>query len=168
MPIPTWSVGQVLSASDVDSWFVPVAVIKPSDTGRSNTTSMTNDPALQLTLAAGATYEIRGVIFYDGPSAASSDIQWTFTLPTGASGKYWNSREAVGGSTLAGAYAWFWSDTVTANTTGVSTTMTLPFEGILAMGATAGTMHFLWAQRVSNATNTHVQNNSFLLARRIG
>ena len=69
MPIPTWSVGQVLAASDVNNWFVPLTVVKPSDTARSSTTSMTNDPDLQLTLQGSATYMIQGVIFYDGPSA---------------------------------------------------------------------------------------------------
>jgi len=141
-------------------------VIKPSDTGRSNTTSMTNDPALVLPLAASSTYKIEGVIFYDGPSAGSSDIQWTFTIPAGAAGKYWCTRQNITGA-FAGAFSTFWTDTVSANTNGVSTTMVVPFEGILGTGANAGNLRFLWAQNTSNATNTHVQNNSFLLAQRI-
>ena len=166
MPIPTWSVGQVLAASDVNNWFVPVTVVKPTDTGRSNTTSMTNDPDLALTLQGSATYMISGVIFYDGPSAGSSDIQWTFNPPTGAAGKYWCARQNLSGA-YAGAFTFFWTDTVTANTNGVSSNMVVPITGILAMGSSSGTLHFLWSQNTSNGTNTHVQNNSFLTAQRI-
>lgn len=166
MPIPTWSVGQVLASSDVNSWFVPIVVVKPADTPRNSTTSMTNDPDLVLPLKAGCKYEIRGVIFYDGPSAGSSDIQWTWTIPSGSAGKYWNTRQTVSGA-FAGAFSWFWTDNPNANTNGVGSTMTLPFEGILSMGSSDGNLRFLWAQNTSNATNTHVQNNSYLIARRI-
>jgi len=167
MPLPTWSVGQVLSASDVNTYFVPITVVKPQDTPRASTTSMTNDPDLVLPLAASSKYLIQAVIFYDGPSAGSSDIQWTWTIPSGAGGKYWNSRQQVSGSSYAGAFAWFWGDTVTANTNGVSTTMVLPFMGILST-STAGNLRFLWAQNTSSGTNVHVQNNSFLTAQKIG
>lgn len=165
MAVPTWSVGEVLSANDVNTWFVPATVVKPQDTGRFSTTSMTNDPDLVLALGASGSYMIHGVIFYDGPSAGSSDIQWTFTLPTGAAGKYFCTRQNLTGQ-FSGAFTFFWTDTVTANTNGVGTNMAVELHGIVGT-ASAGNMRFLWAQNTSNATNTHVQNNSFLTARRI-
>ena len=37
MAIPTWSSGEVLSASDVNDYFVPLAAYKTGDTGRTTT-----------------------------------------------------------------------------------------------------------------------------------
>lgn len=166
MPVPTWSVGQVLSASDVNQWFVPVAVVKPADTARNSTTALANDPDLVLNLAANSTYHVQGVIFYDGPAAGASDIKYTFTVPTGASGQYFMPRQNLSGN-FAGAFSNFWTDTNSANTNSVGTFMILGVSGLL-ITVTAGALHFQWAQNTSNATNTRVRANSFLSAQRIG
>jgi hypothetical protein len=159
-------VGQVLSASDVNSWFVELAVIKPSETARANTTTMTNDPDLVLPLAGSCWYEIRGVIFYDGPTAGSSDIKWTFSVPTGNSGQYFAAHQNLSG-VFAGAFQSNWTDTLTANTTGVGNRMIIEIHGITST-ASSGNFRFQWAQNTSNGTNTHVREQSFLIARRIG
>jgi hypothetical protein len=166
MPIPTWSVGQVLASSDVNSWFVPLAVVKPSDTARSSTTSLSNDPALVLPLAGASTYEIRGMIFYTGPTAGSSDIQWKFNMPAGNVGQYFSAHQNLSG-VFAGAFQNNWTDTVTANTNGVSTVMCDIIYGITRT-VSGGNMQLLWAQNTSNATNTTVRAQSFLVAQRIG
>lgn len=166
MAVPVWSVGQVLSASDVNNWFVPVTVIKPADTARNTTTSMSNDPDLVLNLAASATYEIRGVIFYDGPAAGSSDLKCTFTIPSGASGQYAVAHQNLSASYVS-PFASNWTDTVTSNSNGTSTIMTYTVWGLL-ITTTAGAMHYQWAQNTSNATNTHIKAQSFLCAQRIG
>lgn len=166
MPIPTWAVGQVLSANDVNQWFVPLAVVKPADTSRNSTTTMSNDPDLVLNVAASATYYVSGVIFYDGPAAGSSDIKYTFTVPTGASGQYFLPRQSLAGN-FADAFSHFWTDTNTANTNSVGTFMILGVMGLL-ITTTAGALRFQWAQNTSNATNTRVRANSFLTAQRIG
>lgn len=166
MAVPVWAVGQVLSASDVNNWFVPLVVIKPAGTSRNNTTSMSNDPDIVLNLAASATYHINGVIFYDGPAAGSSDLKCTFTIPSGASGMYHNPHQNLSGG-YTGTAATNWTDTVTANTNGVGNNMVFGVSGILVT-ASAGALHYQWAQNTSNATNTHIQAQSFLTAQRIG
>jgi hypothetical protein len=167
LPIPTWSVGQVLASADVNTWFVPLAVIKPADTGRVNTTSMTGDPDLLLPVVAAASYYIGGVIFYDGPAAGSSDIKWTFTIPSGASGQYAAARQNLSAS-YVGAFAFSWGDTVTANTSGTGTIMVIGVQGLLQTTSTAGSLRLSWAQNTANpTTNTHVKAQSFLTAQRI-
>lgn len=166
MAIPTWSVGQVLASADVNSWFVPIVTIKPSDTSRNNTTSMTNDPSLALALKAGCTYAISGVIFYSGPTAGSSDLKFTFNPPPGNNGQYFVGHQNLSGA-FAGAFQNSWLDTVTANTNGVGTVMCLAFQGINAIGASDGNLQFQWAQNTSNATNTIVKAQSYLVAQRI-
>jgi hypothetical protein len=165
MPIPTWSVGEVLASSDVNTWFVPLAVIKASDTARSSTTSLTNDPTLVLPLAGGSTYEIRGMIFYTGPSAGSSDIQWKFNMPVGNVGQYFSAHQNLSGA-FAGAFQNFWTDTVTANTNGVSTVMCASIYG-MTQTVSPGNMQFMWAQNTNSGTNTTVRAQSFLVAQRI-
>jgi hypothetical protein len=155
----------VLSASDVNSWFVPVTVVKPADTARNSTTSMSNDPDLVLNVAGGCTYHINGVIFYDGPAAGASDIKYTFSVPAGASGQYFMPRQNLS-SSFAGAFSNFWGDTGTANTNSVGTFMILGVSGLL-ITTTAGALRFQWAQNTSNGTNTRVRANSFLTAQRI-
>ena len=34
-----------------------------------------------LAVAASSTYAVTGVVFYDGPSAGTGDIKWTFSVP---------------------------------------------------------------------------------------
>lgn len=167
MPIPVWSVGQVLSAADVNSWFVPVVTVKNADTSRNNTTSPTNDPDLKLPLKAGCTYAISGVIFYSGPSAGSSDIKFTFNPPPGNNGQYFVGHQNLS-SQFAGAFQNSWLDVVTANTNGVTTIMCLAIQGINTIGSSDGNLQFQWAQNTSNATNTIVKAQSYLVAQRIG
>lgn len=165
MAIPTWSVGEVLAAADVNTWFVPLVIIKPGDTARNSTTSMSNDPDIVLALAGSSTYHIKGVIFYSGPSAGSSDFKWTFTIPTGATGQYYGAHQNLSGQ-FAGAFQSNWTDTDTANTNGVGTIMCLEIQGILVTSG-SGNFRLQWAQNTSNATNTYVKAQSFLTAQRI-
>lgn len=167
MAIPTWVPGQILTSSDVNTYFVPKPVIKPSDTSRNSTTSMTNDPDLLLALAGSASYTINGVIFYSGPSAGSSDIKWTFTVPSGSNGQYFVAHQNLSGQ-FTGAFQSNWTDTLTANTNGVGSIMCLAIQGITVTGGSSGNLRMQWAQNTSNATNTIVQNQSYLVATRIG
>ena len=134
MPGPkVFTDGQVLTAADVNTWLERNAIVKNGDTGRNSTTSMSTDPDLSLTVAASSTYYVAGVIFYAGPTAGSSDLKWTFTVPSGTTGQYTASHQNLS-SQFAGAFQSNWTDTVTANTNGVGTIMTIGIQGILATG----------------------------------
>lgn len=166
MAIPTWVPGQILTSSDVNTWFVPIAVIKPSQTSRASTTTMTNDPDLFLGLAGSASYTINGVIFYDGATASSSDIKWTFTVPSGSNGQYYVAHQNLSGA-FTGAFQSNWTDTLSANTNGVGSIMCMAIQGIIQTGGSTGNLRLQWAQNSSNATNTHVNAQSYLVATRI-
>lgn len=164
MAIPTWVPGQILASSDVNTYFVPLVVIKPGQTGRASTTTMTNDPDLVIGLAASASYAVNGVIFYDG-AASSADFKFTFTIPASSSGQYFAAHQNLSGA-FVGAFQSNWTDTVTANTTGVSTIMCVGIQGILQTGS-SGNLRLQWAQNTSSGTNTHVDIQSYLVATRI-
>lgn len=163
---PTWTPGEVLTASDVNTWFVPVTVVKPTTTARSSTTTLADDPDLVVALGSNASYYISGVIFYDGPTATTSDLKWTFSVPSGSNGQYSVSHQNLSGA-YVGAFASNWTDTVTANTNGVGSTMVLTISGISQTGGSSGILTFRWAQNSSNGTSDHVQAQSFLTAQRI-
>ena len=146
----------------------PLFARKSTDEGRASTTTLANDTSLVLTgLKAGGIYEVAGIIVYDGGASTSAgNFKWNFSVPSGGSGGvYTYSRENEGG-TYTGAYPANWTDTETANTTGVGTAMSVTIRGLLVVGSN-GNLQFRWCQDTSKATNTHVLTNSYLSARRV-
>src|SRR5215475_1880308 len=97
MSAKQWAVGDVLSAADMNTWTVPVIVVKPSDTNRNTTTTLADDPDLQLPLAGGATYDINSLIIYSGSPSGSGDLKYTFSVPSGSSGRYSPIRQNLSG-----------------------------------------------------------------------
>jgi hypothetical protein len=166
LPIPTWVSGQVLTASDVNTWFVPLNVIKPSSQGVTSSTALVNDTALVLAVAANSTYWVDAIIEYNGVNGA--DIKCTFTIPAGASGFYGATYTATASGNFSGGAAFAWTDTNTAQANGTGTPMNLRITGILVIAGTAGNLQFRWAQNVSNGTATTVMPNSAMRAQRIG
>ncbi|HEX8006590.1 MAG TPA: hypothetical protein VF482_09210 [Trebonia sp.] len=161
MPIPTWSVGQVLAASDVDNWFVPLAAYKTGNTTRS-ATSLASDPDLTLNVAASAVYDVRCYVLYSG--AAATGMNFGFTAPAGVSGSYGTLYNVSGTGTTGSA--WVWS--ATPNTAGTPAGNSLIIiEGTLITGVTAGVLAFQWASN-TGGNNVTVINGSKLTARRVG
>jgi hypothetical protein len=81
MPIPTYSVGQVLGASDCNNWFVPLAAVALTDQSTSSLTFI-NDNTLSVPVAASANYAVELFIRCNGPNTAG--IAFDFTGPSGA------------------------------------------------------------------------------------
>lgn len=175
MAVKSWNVGDVLSAADMNIWTVPVAVVKPSNTSRNNTTTVADDPDLVLAVAASATYDIRMLVAYDGASSAGTgDLKWTFTVPSGASGTYMALHQNLSGNT-AGMWTLNWTDgpninQTTANTAGTGTgnQFGIFFNGLLQTAGSAGNLTFRWAQNTSGATSTRVFAQSYIAAQRVG
>ena len=173
MPLPTWVPGEVLASADVNSYFVPTAVVKPSTTARASNTTLTADPALSITLAAGGLYEIRCMIFYNGANAAGY-LSWDWTVPSTGFFVYEALYAIEGGGgdqgyqigTIAGGYNAASTVNGPAWTSGTSQAWCAWMTGI-AGGGTGGAMTFNWAQTASNGTATSVQQNSYIVATRI-
>ena len=191
MPLPTWIPGEVLAAADVNSYFVPTAVVKPSTTARASNTTLTADPALTINLAAGGLYEIRCMIFYNGGNAVGY-LSWDWTVPSTGSFVYLASYAAQGGGsdtgysigTVAGSYNASSSVNGPAWTSGTSNPWCCYMTG-LANGGTGGALTFNWAQTASNGTataavstiatapdspneaSTSVMQNSYIVATRV-
>jgi len=182
MAPPVWNVGQVVGAADVNSWFQPLAAYKTSDTARSNVTTRSADPDLQLALAASATYSITAYLSYQTGNTAGIGFAFAFAFTGGTPGGRWGAWYRVAGDTgtttnagPSGAVDFNWTGTaVTSGTWNAAATPgdghshAVLIEGLAIIGGTAGTLSFNWAQDSSNATAVTVQAGSKLLAFRVG
>jgi hypothetical protein len=168
MAVPVWAVGQVLSASDVNTWFVPITVVKPSDTGRNTTTTMTADPDLTLAVATNSTYEVRALIQYKGGTNNSSDAQFTITAPASSTGFFIGVRRQITGPLTSGIDWTALGGAMNAGTNGTGTVLPLILTATVTTAGTAGNIAVAWAQNTSNGTNTTVMAGSQLILQRTG
>jgi len=166
MAAPVWSVGQVLTASDVNVWFVAISVTKPTSQSVTSSTTLVNDTALLAAIAANANYEFTCQLFYI--AASGGDLKWTWSVPAGSAIIYQNLHNEGGGTGLANScLAYGDTDTPTA-AGGGSPVECARMTGNLNTSATTGNVQLRWAQNVSNVTATQVRGNSQLILRRIG
>ena len=165
MPIPTWTTGQVLSASDVNTWFVPRFAYKTAQTSRASTTTLVADPHLIVPVDANAHYVLTGLIDYEAD--VTGDVKFQFTLPAGASMNF----------------AWVgWQASDTFSNNGTNTTATVvtlggggagqgrgnTIAGTVTTAGTAGNLGVNWAQNVSSGTATIWHAESYLMLVRVG
>jgi hypothetical protein len=167
MAPPTWSVGQVLTAADVNNWFVPLAAYRTSSQSVTSSTTLVNDNQLFVTVAANAVYYLQLGLNYT--AATAGDLAGGWALPSGASITNTVSMSLL--STAAG----YGDDatsgggsTVVAGGVGSGTNAGAKSDWILTTGGSSGTCQFQWAQLASFATATSVVAASFLILQRIG
>jgi hypothetical protein len=164
---PTWIAGQVLTASDVDSWFVPLVGYKTANQSVTSSTALVNDSALAVALAANAYYWFQNFVVYEGGTLNASDIKWAYTVPAGATltaGTYYRATTAV-------AVNWNQINATTvsaAGSNGAGNLLVLNASGTVQTGGTAGNLQMQWAQNTSSGTATIVHSGSVLLATRVG
>jgi hypothetical protein len=165
VPPPTWTVGEVLAAADVNSWFVPLVAIKGSDQSVTSSTVLVGDLALFLPLAANCSYEIRAGINYEGGTQGSSDFQWSFSPPGGSNFHYQGRYLDTGGNPqlpyLTG------TSTNHAGTNGGGNIRTFGVSGLIQVSSTAANLSFNFSQNTSNGTATTVHAGSWMIAQRV-
>jgi hypothetical protein len=158
MPVPTWTVGEVLAAADVNTWFVLLSAVATSDQSITNNTAGVNDNALALAVAASSTYQVDLYIRCNGPS--SNSFACEFTAPAGSALSA--STAAAGTQDIPLSVAF-----VGVATSGTGTDVSFPLTGTLVTGGSSGTLQFIWAQLGSSGTATTRRARSRLTLRRI-
>lgn len=162
MPAPTWVPGQVLTASDVDQWFVPLAAYKVVALART-TNVLAIDPDLQFTTVANATYEVRASLLYQAGAGIGFSFQWTVPATAGTFG-YGASMNLSG--TGAGTYMFAWTANALAGDPS-GNTLAVNIQGMLQTNAGGGTLGLQWASGTAGQTVTLLAA-SYLIARRMG
>jgi hypothetical protein len=164
MPVETFFAGQDLLAGDVNTWFVPLAIVKPSDQSVTSSTVLVNDTSLVLAVAANRTYEIDLYMVWTGvASNATPGLKYDFTLPAGAT---FNNFTSMGYAAGAFAFNIESAGTPTSYASG-ATTSTHLVRGLLVVSGTAGNFQLQWAQGNSSVTSATMKAGSFLVARAI-
>ena len=139
----------------------PYAVIKGSDEDVTSSTTLQNDDALFLAVAANTSWLFDCYLDYEGGTLGSSDIKWTWSAPSGATLVYGLSGLDTSGDNVAST-SYAGSATVTAGTSGASNLRSARMYGTLIVGSTAGTLQLKWAQNTSSGTATIVHAQSYL------
>lgn len=124
---------------------------KTASTSRASTITPAADPHLAVSVEANATYNVTAQLAWR-PSG-SGGFRFDFTGPSGAEMIFIDNDS---GSSLA------IGDDLTFNVTVGAT-----IGGTLVTAGTAGTLTLRWAQNVSNATNTTLNEHSSLWLRRV-
>lgn len=167
MPVPTWSVGQVLAAADVNSWFVPLSAIKTADQSvTSNASSFINDTELFVPIVATGSYQFECFLDYEGGTLGASDIQWSWNVPTGTFFRYTWAGNGTGGGTHAGDCQ-VAADAPSASSNGAGVLRGVAMHGTVVAGVNAGNLQMKWCQKTSSATSTIVHAQSCIVLRRI-
>ena len=165
MAPPVWSVGQVLAAADVNSWFIPKVGYKASSTNYT-TTSFVADPDLQVSLAASAVYEMRVVLIYSSVSASDVGMVEGFYGPSGASIAWAGFNALFNGSTPPpGASTSILATGDLHTSAGAGTIQGATFNGTVTMGGTAGTFGLQFKENTSGQTVTAVAGSVMTLTR---
>lgn len=158
MPIPVWTVGEVLASADVNSWFVPLSAVATTDQSITNNSVAVTDNALALPVAAGCIYRVDLFIRCNGPAANNFDCEFSGPSGSGLSG---TATNAGSGDINFGAV---WEGVAT---TGTGNDLTFVFTGTAIIGSTAGTFQFLFGQGSSSATATTRRARSRLALQRL-
>ncbi|MEU3095500.1 hypothetical protein ABZ690_11945 [Streptomyces sp. NPDC006967] len=149
---------------------LPQFALKPSDTNRASTTTLADDPDLQIELEANATYRVEFYIGYSSLAVAGFKTAWT--TPSGATGlrSCWGAGTSPTSTTLpTGDGRWGIHGMTTAAEYGTrnSTNQAMAWETGEVTTTSAGTLALQWAQVTSDASETRVAARSYLRVERL-
>src|SRR5215475_13232657 len=165
---PTWAVGQVLTAADVNGWLVPQCAIKTSGFTATSNTTLANDPHLILPVAANAIYDMMMFLWYEGGTLGSSDLKAAHTTPASTN---WNvhiiafngaGNDVSRLSWQNGSTPFIWGTEGAGNMRGVQV------RGLISTSSTSGNIQWQFAQNTSSATTTTVHSQSYMTLQRVG
>ena len=134
---------------------------KTADEGVTSSTTLQNDNNLVINVGANEVWEFETYLMVTAGSA-TPDFKMAFTVPSGATLRWSASFYTSAGSAYSGVI------TASASAIGFPTTGTVTetvlVKGIVANGATAGTLQFQFAQNTSNNQAITVKQNSYMKA----
>lgn len=165
MAPPTWITGQVLTASDVNSWFVPLAAVKTADQSVTSSTTLVNDTQLLVAVAASATYRLDALIYYTGGTTGSSDLKLGWTVPAGTT--ITGGADSVANPLAVAQVFMTQSSVLFSATNGAGNPFPISLWGTVVTSGTAGNLQLQWAQNTSSATSTIVKTASLLTLLRV-
>jgi len=150
MTLPVFTPGQVLTALDVNTWFVTLGAVKTAQESVINSTTLQDDDHLFVTVAANARYKVS--VFFDVEAATTPDFKGQFVGPAGSTHRLvvYSGLGTPVNATEGGSFA-----LATSGGTGGASDRS-PGWGNLTTAGTAGTFKFQFAQNTLDAVNATV------------
>lgn len=142
---------------------------KASNTSRTSTTTLGNDPDFVFSMDANSAYAVEAYIAYTALAGSSSGgMSSDFILPASSSLLWTNFGTVTNNGTLTDynvvAQALASTRSVAGN---AGTTMSFQPKGTFVISSTAGTATFRWAQSTSSATATVLLAGSWMKVTKI-
>ena len=168
MATPTWSVGQVLTASDVNTWFVDRAAYTTVAEHYTSSTALGNSASLFLAADANALYAWEMYLLYEGGTLGASDLRFNFAVPSGTTAAFqFLGYNAAGNDETRLGFILPGTDNF-GGTEGAGNLRSLTLSGTVDTAATSGTFQARFAQQASSATSTIIHVGSYMTFERIG
>lgn len=171
---PPIAAGQRITAGLLTS-MLPIEVVKQAHTDRTNTTVLTLDPELQMTLAANATYFVEFFVLAGG--STTGDLKTNWQTPAGASGLKSVEGPATGSTANSnadnstvriGVHGFDTDIAYNALRNGTGLLFRVYEHAVVTTAGTAGVCGLRWSQNAVDATNaTRVAAGSFMRVKRV-
>lgn len=143
-----------------------ILVHKTADETINNVGTLQDDNHLLFTVVANETWFVEITIFY--VSATDADIFYNITVPSGATVRFGHNALANTISSVTGDMTAFSSTTSNPGAGGTGgSDVTATYYAFVEIGATPGTIQFVWAQTTAQMSNTTVRKGSYLKAFRL-
>lgn len=165
MAVKQWSVGDILTAADMNAWAVPQVALKASDQAITSNAAFFSDASLLVALAASATYEFMAYMIWECAATSAAGIKFAMTVPAGATlhvAGISGNATGINGDVGTGVNI----NSIQASV--ANTPLGYNIHGLVIVGSTAGNLQLQWAQATSSASATTLHANSLLRANRIG
>lgn len=143
----------------------PVWIPKTADESVTSSTTLQNDNELFFAVGANEIWAFDFMLWGHGPSAAN--IKVDFSIPTGASARWYGPGYGTGGSfDLLGQLSVPTAFPI-AMLHSTLEDWIIKAEGVLVTAGNSGTLQMQWAQNASNGTPTVVAKGSYMRCTRI-
>jgi hypothetical protein len=147
-------------------------VLKPSDTARTSTATVADDPHLTATVAANGVYYVRFVLFATSADTANTDFKtaWAATATsTGLRLAHGPTDTAAGFTSRTQTQGRFSGHGLTTTVNYQADTLAIAVieEAIVTVGATGGSITLQWSQTVSDTDAVTILQNSYMQIRRL-
>jgi len=167
VPYPVILAGSRITAGLLSS-MMPLEAYKAADLFRT-TTTLADDPDLQMQLEGGATYRIQMWIYYSAVHVEQLKTAWN--VPFGASGLKgsWGAAPAVSDGTPVGDGRWgihgFTTTCVYGDRNSSNQVLARETGHVVTTGP--GILALQWAQNASGSVGVRVAQGSYMTAKRI-
>jgi hypothetical protein len=143
---------------------IPRGVHKPASTSRNTTTTISDDPDLQLAIDSSGTYIVEGFIFFTG-NGPGIKVRTRYSGGLGSNVNAINytivNQIQAGDIDLSDI-----NDIEVGATIGTPAVSVIHINGVIKV-TSAGLVIFRWAQNVLSGTNTTVYKHSYLKAQKV-